>query len=251
MRQQPQFDLRVIGATPADAPAPRQTTCRDPAAFTSVRIGMFCKFGSFDESRPVDAIALRIGRIRTAASIRIDLANQRIRIRRLQLLQLPPIQNPRGQLIPLIGQCLQHRSIRAPSAGLHPPPATQLHLVEQHLTQLLRRTQIKRAPSQPMDILFHHSHALLEIHRHAPQIVSIDLDAGTLHRQQHGDQPSRSNCSSPSVNARYCEAQPRPQHLPQPQRHVCILRRIGGRALDQHGCRKRNRGCAPVPVTSS
>ena len=82
-----------------------------------------------------------------------------------------------------------------------------------------------------MDVALDHHHALLEIHRHAPQIVRIDLDAGALHSQQHGQQPTFHLLVHRQAGV---ESQPRPQRLPQPQRHIGIFRGIGGGTLDRH-----------------
>jgi hypothetical protein len=53
VRGQPQFDLRIVGAEQdmAGRGDERLAIWRP----ISVRIGMFCKLGSFDESRPVCA----------------------------------------------------------------------------------------------------------------------------------------------------------------------------------------------------
>ena len=82
-----------------------------------------------------------------------------------------------------------------------------------------------------MDVLLDHAHALLEIHRHASQIVRIDLDAGALHLDQHGHQAPFQLLVQ---RERAVEPQPRPQRLPKPQRHIGIFRGIGGRAIDRH-----------------
>jgi hypothetical protein len=53
VRQDPQLDLRVVGAKktcPSAGTKPRRIS-----APSSVRIGMFCRFGSLEESRPVAA----------------------------------------------------------------------------------------------------------------------------------------------------------------------------------------------------
>ena len=64
--------------------------------------------------------------------------------------------------------------------------------------------------------------------------------------QQHRQQPPLHLLIQ---RQRGVEAQPRPQRLPQAQRHIGVFGRIGGGALDRHlrnGMRLR-----PVPVISS
>ena len=45
-----------------------------------------------------------------------------------------------------------------------------------------------------MDIAFDHHHTLLEVHRHAAQVVRVHLDAGPLHVNSTGSR-RRSICS--------------------------------------------------------
>ena len=92
-------------------------------------------------------------------------------------------------------------------------------------------------PGEAMAVLLHHRHALLEIDRHAAQIVGVDLDAGALHVQQHRDQAALDLLVQ---RQRLVGAQPRPQRLPQPQRDVGVLGGVGGGALDRH---LREAGC--------
>ncbi len=82
-----------------------------------------------------------------------------------------------------------------------------------------------------MDVALDHTHALLEVDRHAPQIVGVHLDPGALHLQQHRHQPAFQLLVQ---RERAIEPQPRPQRLPQPQRHIGVLGSVGGGAFDWH-----------------
>ena len=149
---------------------------------SSVRIGMFCRLGSFDDSRPVEAIACAIAGVH-AAGLGIDLADQRIGIGGFQLLQLPPVEDARRQLVApgrRASAAPTHRCPRRRSSSARPPAS----FISSNSTSpsCFARADIELAAGEAMDVALDHRHALLEVHRHAPQIVGVDLDAGALHR---------------------------------------------------------------------
>ena len=144
---------------------------------------------------------------------RIDLIHQRVGVGGFQLLQLPPFQDARRQLMALVGQGLQHRGIGAPGPRLHPLAALQAHLVEQLLAQLLGAADVELMPGQAMAVALHHQHALLEIDRHAAQIIGVDFYPFPFHVQQDRDQPALHLLIQ---HQHLRGAQPRMQRLPQP-----------------------------------
>ena len=147
----------------------------------------------------------------------------------------------------LVGQRLQHRGIGSPRAGFHPLAAGQFLLVEQHLAQLLRAADIERMAGEAMAILLHHRHPSLEIHRHAAQVVGVDLDAGALHLQQDRQQPALhlliQRQRRRSAAASGCSASHSRSATSASSAAYAVARSIGTCA---NGSRLR-----PVPVTSS
>ena len=92
-------DLRRAAAARSASSRPR-SACGPASAMkarrilrpSSVRTGMFCRFGSDDESRPVVRRRQRVAGV-DAVGLRIDVARQRVGVGRLELRDLPPFEN--------------------------------------------------------------------------------------------------------------------------------------------------------------
>src|SRR5262249_15725644 len=104
-----------------------------------VRTGMFCKFGSSDQSRPVVVAARAWG----GGRLGMEGWGRGVGMGVLEFGEQPPVENLARQLMALRGKLLERASIGAPGAGLGAPPARQAHFVEQDLAELLRRADIE------------------------------------------------------------------------------------------------------------
>ena len=87
-----------------------------------VRTGMFCKFGSTEESRPVVVGGERVGGVH-AARLGVDIGRQRVGIGALELGEQAPVEHLARQLVAFRGKLLERARIGAPGAGLGAPPA--------------------------------------------------------------------------------------------------------------------------------
>ena len=113
---------------------------------SSVRIGMFCRFGSDDDSRPVGGRGERVAGVH-AMRRRIDVAGQRVGIGRFQLRHLPPVENLLRQFVALLGEFVEHARAGRPLPGLGLGAARQPHLAEQDVAELLRAAGIDGSPA--------------------------------------------------------------------------------------------------------
>ena len=114
--QDAQLDLRVVGRDQQVARA-RRTKASRILRPSSVRIGMFCRLGSFEVSRPVEVAAMAEAGV-DAAGVRVDLLDQRVGVGARQLLQLAPVEDHARQLVARPRQLLQHLGAGGVGAGL-------------------------------------------------------------------------------------------------------------------------------------
>ena len=134
---------------PARAPAWRRTPARMRRP-TSLRIGMFCRFGLLDDSRPVAATAWLNDVCRRPVA-RVDQRRQRVHVRPLELRQRAVVDDLRGHRVQR-RQLFQRVGVRR-RAGLGAADDRQRQLAEQHLGQLLGRADVERHAGHGVDLL--------------------------------------------------------------------------------------------------
>ena len=155
---------------------------------SSVRIGMFCRLGSDEDSRPVGRRRERVAGVH-AVGLRIDEARQRVGVGRFQLGDLAPVQDLLRQGVAFLGQVLEHARAGRPRAGLGLGAAGQPHLAEQDVAELLRAAGIERLAGELPDLRPRAPRGLLrEFAGQARQHLPVDRDAAPLHARQHRHQ---------------------------------------------------------------
>ena len=131
--QHPQFDLRVVGRQQRPSPAAPGTKAERISRPSSVRTGMFCRFGSLELSRPV-AVTTWLNEAWTRPVSGWTISRQGVDVGALELGVLPVLDDLGRQRV-LRGQLLQHVDVGA-RAGLRVfLTHRQLLLDEQHLLQ--------------------------------------------------------------------------------------------------------------------
>ena len=128
--QHAQLDLRVVGGQqlPAGlAPATKAERISRPSA---VRIGMFCRFGSLELSRPVAATTW-LNDVWTRPVAGWISSRQRVDVGVLELGELAVLDDLGRQRV-LVGEFFEHVGVGA-GAGLGLLDDRQLQLLEQHL----------------------------------------------------------------------------------------------------------------------
>ena len=117
---------------------------------SSVRIGMFCRFGSVLDRRPVVvAVWLKVVCRRPVASC--DQRRQRVEVGALQLGQLSPPLDLLDDRV-LVADRAQHARVGG-EAGLAAPLARQLQLLEQDRAELLRGADRELLAGQLADLV--------------------------------------------------------------------------------------------------
>ena len=134
-----QFDLRIVGRDQLVAPpATKAVRILRPS---SVRTGMFCRFGSLDDSRPVEHRGLRIGGVHSPGA-RVDVAGQRIGIGGFELGELAPVEDSCAAVVAFGGEVVEHLR-RSPTPRSWSCAAGQPHAAEQDVAELLGRAEIE------------------------------------------------------------------------------------------------------------
>ena len=154
---------------------------------SSVRIGMFCRLGSLEDSLPGVGGGHGEGRMH-APGPGIDVFDQGIGVGALQLGELAPVEHPRRQVVALRRQLLQNVGAGAVGARLALAPALEAHLVEQHLAELLGRADGEGMAGEGVDLALQRLDAPGEVRRQRDEFALVDQNAGGLHPGQHGDQ---------------------------------------------------------------
>ena len=185
MGQHAQFDLRIIGGQQRQSGSPGKNAERISRP-SSVRIGMFCKFGSLELKRPVAATTWLNDRVH-ATGLRMNQLRQRIDVRSFELRVLPILNNLRRQRM-RSGQFFQHLDIGA-GAGFRFLHDRQLLFDEQNFLQLLGRSDVEFAPGQFENLALQSGHPLAVLLAEFGQ-SSFDIDANAVgfQFQQHFDQ---------------------------------------------------------------
>ena len=190
---------------------------------------MFCRLGSFDDSRPGRGRRQRVGRV-DAMGLRMHVGRQRVGIGRFQFRNLPPFQDLLREFVTLLGELVEDLRRGRPRAGLGLGAAGNSHLAEQDVADLLGAADIDRLARDLLNFGFDPRGGLGEFARQPRQHLAVDRNAAAFHPRQHRDQRPLQRLID------RCHAlgdQPRFQHAPQPQDHVGVLGRIGGRLVDR------------------
>ena len=152
---------------------------------SSVRMGMFWRFGSTEERRPVEATACWnvVCSLPVCGSMS---SGQGFDIRRAELRVHAPLQE-QGHHGVGIAQLLQHLRVRG-KARLRAAAARQVQLVEEDLLELARAAQVDLVAHGGMDVLGQPVDGLAERARQSGEHRAIEGDAGGLHVRQDGCQ---------------------------------------------------------------
>ena len=118
---------------------------------SSVRIGMFCRLGSLELSRPVAATTWLNERV-NAARLGVDHRRQRVDVRAFELRVLAVLDDLCRQRVGL-GQLFQDVGIGA-RAGFGFLDDRQAEFLEQDLGQLFGRADVERVAGELFDFLF-------------------------------------------------------------------------------------------------
>ena len=154
---------------------PRPRTRRGSRGPAAVRIGMFCRLGRIDDSRPVAAVVwLKVVCSRpSSGSTRLG---QRLHVGVQELGLLAPGLDHRHDRMQVADLCQHPRVGRI--AGLALAIGRQPEPLEQHLTELLRRAQRERPAGQLVGALLELVDLVAELGGDLGQTVDVDLDAG-------------------------------------------------------------------------
>ena len=165
-----------------------------------------------------------------AVGLRIDVARQRIGVGRVELGDLPPVEDLPRQRVALLGQLLERARAGRPLAGLGLGAARQPELAEQDVAELLGAAGIERLAGERLDFGLEPAGALRELAREPRQHLPVDRDAAPLHAREHRHQrPLQRLVDRRDVLG----GEPRLEHLPQPQRHVGALGGVFGGLVDR------------------
>jgi len=142
---------------------------------------MFIRLGLEDESRPVAVLAWP-NEVCTAAE-RIHQLRQRVDVGRLQLGQLPVLED-RGDDFVLVPQRLERVCVGR-VAGLRALADGKPEVFEEDLGELLRRVQVEFLAGQLLDLGFEGGELAAQLVLHVLQVGHVDRDALRLHVGQH------------------------------------------------------------------
>ena len=183
-----------------------------------VRIGMFCRLGSEEASRPRRRRAERIAGV-DAPGLGMHVARQRVRVGRAQLRELAPFEHRVDEpsriarQVLVLAEVVEEPSARLPLAALRALAARQLQPLEQDLAELARRAQVELVADEAVDLLLEPRDALRECRGQAREDGAVDPDAGPLHLGDHGHERALERL----VDRRHAlGGEPRLQHLPEP-----------------------------------
>ena len=113
---------------------------------------------------------------------------KRIRVGALELGQLAPVQHPLRQVVTLGCKFLQDVGACAVGARLALAPALEPHLLEQHLAQLLGRSDCEGMAGQGVDLALQRLDPAREILGERDELALVHQDAGGLHPREYCDQ---------------------------------------------------------------
>ena len=217
---------------------------------SAVRIGMFCRFGSLLDKPPGHRDRLRVVGVH-AAGRRVDHQRQLVGVGALQLRQAAVLEQLAGQRV-VGGELLQHVLVGRRRAARGLPADRQAELAEQDLADLLRAAEVERLAGDVEGLLLERGHALGELLALRREQGRVDQHAGALDPRRA---PPRSASRSGGRRRRgpASASMPRPERLVHVQRHVGVLARVVGGALDldlrerdlaRRPCRRRPRRSA-------
>ena len=143
---------------------------------------MFCRFGFDDDSRPVAATAW-LKDVWIRPSPRIDQPRQRFEVRRVQLVQLAPIeQRVDDRMVP---QLLQHARVGRQLPLRRALPGRQPQLLVQDHAELRRRVQVELLAGASEDLGLELCHPVADVSAHLLQVGDVEGHAPRLHAREH------------------------------------------------------------------
>ena len=160
----------------------------------------------------------------------MNVGRQRVGIGRFQFRDLAPFQDLLRKFMALFGEVVENLRRGRPGAGLGLGAAGDSHLAEQDVADLLRAADIDRLARELLNLGFDPRGGLGKIARQPRQHLAVDRDAAPFHPRQHGHQRPLQRLVD---RGHALGDQARLQHAPQPQDHVGVFGRIGGRPVDR------------------
>jgi len=157
MRQQPEFDLRIVGADKLPAWR-RNKSAADATAFFRAD-GDVLQIG-IDGRQTPRARRRQCKRGVHAAGVRVHICWERVGVGAAQFGEPAPVQRMPRNLVALRRQFLQHVGIGGPGAGFGLPAAGQLEGAEEIVAQLLGRADIELATGNREDFPLQARHGL-------------------------------------------------------------------------------------------
>ena len=152
---------------------------------SSVRIGMFCRFGSHELSRPVAAVVWDKLVCTRPVSREINFGSESTYVPFELLTQLAKLNNLRRHRM-LVRQVFQHIRRRRPHAPLAAPERRlQIQFVEQNFGQLRRRVHIELNARHLPNFFLEPANFLLHRDRHRVERLRIDTNPLALQIRKH------------------------------------------------------------------
>ena len=226
MREDAELDLAVVGRDDPFARRRHEGRADFSALFRADRDVLQVRFGR--GQAPRGGGGELVGGV-DAARLRVEVSGQGVRIGRLELGELAPVEDALRQLVALRREVVEHARGGAPSARLGLLGARQLHLAEQDVAELLWGADVERLAGEFVDVGLERSHALGEFAGKPRQHRPLDRDAALLHGREHrGQRPLQR-----LVDGRHALGdEPRLEQAPQPEGEVRVLGRVGARLVD-------------------
>ena len=172
VRQDPQLDLRVVGGD-QEVPRRRDERLADAPA-DLVRMGMFWRFGSLDDRRPVAATAW-LNEVWSRPVRRVHERRQRVDVRALELGERAVLDDLRRHRVQR-RQLLERVGVGR-GAGLGLAHHRQAQLPEQHVGQLFVRVDVERPTGDGVDLRFQRRQRRTDLMADLAQLADVEQDA--------------------------------------------------------------------------
>ncbi len=198
---------------------------------SSVRTGMFCRFGSDEESRPVVIAAKRVGGV-DAAGLGLDVGRQDVGIGRFELGELAPVENALGERrCPVAARSSSTLAPVAQAPVLVFVPPARPNLPNRMSPSCLGEPRLKFSPAMLVHLGLEAAERLGEIAGQARQDLPVDRDAALLHAGEHRHHRPLQRLVDVG-HALGDEAGL--EDVPEPQGDVGVLGGVFGRLVDRH-----------------
>jgi hypothetical protein len=122
------------------------------------------------------------------ARVGVGECGQRVEVGALELLELAVLEDERGDLV-MRGEVFEHVLRGGDDLALALLGRLgQVHLVEEHVAELLGRVDVEAVAGAGVDALGEVVDGDGEARGHLAQQIGVDADAGLLHAEEHGDE---------------------------------------------------------------